>query len=157
MIPRFYELILILRQDTSSTELDRIINELINLLTQNNQAVVQKNEYWGLKNLAYMIKKDKKGHYIFLGLEVNDVSVLTELKRNIRLNDIIIRDILIKVKELKETPSDMLKETNPDINAINVTKQEPKYHQSHNSTKHHETRHHDRDARQRHNTEHGEN
>lgn len=118
---RFYELIFIVRQDVSSADVDKVIDDFTKLINDQNGAVV-KTEYWGLRTLAYEINNNKKGHYVFMGLHA-DNSVVVEVERKLKLNENVIRFLTIKVDKIDETPSPILKEKQQvdTENTIDVT------------------------------------
>ena len=64
----FYEHIFIARQDISASQVETITADLTKII-EGLDGKVAKNEYWGLKNLAYKIKKNRKGHYVLLNIE----------------------------------------------------------------------------------------
>ena len=66
----FYESIFIARQELANTDIDNTINSLKEVLEKNNSKLVD-TESWGLRNLAYKIEKNKKGHYIVLKIDGN--------------------------------------------------------------------------------------
>ena len=115
----FYELTFIVRQDMSSSELDKITESFVAIINS-YECTVHLNEYWGLKNLAYEISKNKKGHYVFLGIEIHK-ECMDELERKIKLSDHVIRYLLLKVDKIKPTPEQMFRNSNAEIGAINVT------------------------------------
>ena len=75
---RFYELIFIIRQDISFNEVERITEGITKILTDNDSTVIS-NEYWGFRSLSYEILNNKKGHYVFLGIQATIVAI-NELK-----------------------------------------------------------------------------
>jgi small subunit ribosomal protein S6 len=115
----FYELVFIVRQDMSYADLDKVTESLLEIV-KNYEGKVLVNEYWGLKNLSYEISNNKKGHYIFLGLEIN-IDCKDELERRIKLSEHIIRHLILRVEQISATPSHTLKDANSEIKAINVT------------------------------------
>ena len=68
---------------------------------------VKKREYWGLRSLAYRIKKNRKGHYMLLGIDAAPASVL-EMERQLRLNEDVLRFMTIRVEAIDDTPSAIL-------------------------------------------------
>ena len=105
-----YELVFIARQEVSpvrAKELAKKINEFI----VKKGGKIKKEEYWGFKNLAYQIKKSRKGHYIFFILDTTEKTVL-ELKTQIKLTQDIIRHMFLKIKEkdFDKNPSEMMKD-----------------------------------------------
>lgn len=116
----FYEYILIMRQDLSSTDIDKVIADFINIIETLSGKVIKK-EYWDLRSLAYEINNNKKGHYYFLGIEANN-ELLAELDRKAKLSESVIRTALTRVKEISKEPSPILKEEDIDKDkTIDVT------------------------------------
>src|SRR5438128_1150759 len=103
----FYESVFIIRQDVSSSDVDKITDDFSKIVKDNKGTVI-KTEYWGLKNLAYKIANNKKGHYVFLGLEARP-DIIKELERKMKLNENIIRFININVDSISSEPSPILK------------------------------------------------
>lgn len=103
----FYELTFIIRQDISSADVDKIINEFTKIVTDNSGKVL-KTEYWNIRPLAYEIANNKKGHYVFFGLEALP-SVIQEVERKMKLSENIIRFLTIKVDEIAKEPSPILR------------------------------------------------
>lgn len=91
----FYESTIIVRPDITATDLEALNDNLTGIITSSNGKVV-KSEMWGLRDLAYKIKKNKKGSYIHYGIEAN-VDTVNEYKRKISLNEDIMRHLIIKV------------------------------------------------------------
>ena len=102
---KLYETVLIARQDISHSQVEEIIKNLKTLITESKGKIL-KEEYWGLKTLAYRIKKNRKGHYVLLNIEV-DNSTLIEFERIMRLNEDILRFLTISIKEVDDNPSIM--------------------------------------------------
>lgn len=100
-----YEHIFIVRQDVSSQQIDELTEQFKSFIEQGKGSVT-KVEHWGLRTLAYRIKKNRKGHYIMFNLDAPHEAV-AEMERNQRLNEDIIRTLTIKVEELEEGPSAM--------------------------------------------------
>lgn len=121
----FYESIIIIRQDVSSVEVDKIANDFAQIIKDYNGNVI-KTEYWGLRQLAYEIENNKKGHYYFMGIEANN-DLLKELDRKIKLSESVIRSSLVRVKEIDKNPSPILKSKNSDAGeAVDVTSDKSK-------------------------------
>lgn len=115
-----YESVIIIRQDVSSNEIDKIVNDLKSIVTDNNGSVV-KTEYWGLRSLAYEIENSKKGHYHFMGIEASKPA-LDELDRKIKLSESIIRSAIFKVDSISQDPSPLLQIKSADNqNTVDVT------------------------------------
>ncbi len=102
----FYESIIIIRQDVSSTEVDKIANDFAQIIKAHDGKVI-KTEYWGLRQLAYEIDNNKKGHYYFMGIEATQ-PLLDEIDRKLKLSESVIRSSLIRVDEISKDPSPIL-------------------------------------------------
>jgi len=103
----FYESIIVIRQDVSSSDVDKIADDFMKIIKEHNGNVL-KTEYWGLRTLAYEIKNNKKGHYYFMGIEA-DNALVKELGRKIKLSESVIRSSLVKVKKIGQEPSPILR------------------------------------------------
>ena len=79
-----YECVYIARQELTTAQTDQLSDELSTIIT-NNSGKVKNREYWGLRNLAYKIRKNRKGHYTMFHIEAPSAT-MTELERNMGLN-----------------------------------------------------------------------
>jgi len=102
-----YEHIIIVRQDVSAAQVETLAEELSTIITENGGSV-EKVEQWGLRTLAYRIKKNRKGHYVLMNIDAPSAAVV-EMERLERINEDIIRILTIRVEELEEGPSAMLR------------------------------------------------
>ncbi len=102
-----YEHVFIARQDITASQVEGITADFSKILEENG-ATVAKTEYWGLKNLAYRIKKNRKGHYILMNIDGPHAAV-AEMERHARLNEDIMRFMTIRVEELEEGQSIVLR------------------------------------------------
>lgn len=102
-----YEHVFIARQDVSATQVENITAEFSKII-EDNEGKVAKSEYWGLKGLAYRIKKNRKGHYVMLHLDAPHAAV-AEMERQVRLNEDILRYMTVRVEELEEGQSVVLR------------------------------------------------
>jgi small subunit ribosomal protein S6 len=98
-----YEHTLIARQDLSPQQAQALAETYSGVLTEHG-AEVTKTEYWGLRNLSYRIRKNRKGHYLHLNIRA-PADAITELERQERLSDDVLRYLTVKVDELEEGPS----------------------------------------------------
>ncbi|MBC6416814.1 MAG: 30S ribosomal protein S6 [Rhodospirillales bacterium] len=108
----FYECVIIARQDMSAQQAEDLTDKLVALVSENGGEVAKK-EYWGLRNLSYRIKKNRKGHYILLNLDAPPVC-LAEVERNMRFDENILRYLTVKVKALDPNPSAILQRRDRD-------------------------------------------
>ena len=92
-----YEHTIIARQDTSPSELKQLIEKYSKIVEKNKGEVV-KTENWGLLNLSYLIKKNKKGSYIHFKIKCNG-QVINELEKNESLDKKLLRYLTVKVKK----------------------------------------------------------
>ena len=92
-----YEHTIIARQDTSPQELKKI-EEKYSQIVKNLNGKVIKTEKWGLLNLSYLIKKNKKGNYIHFKIEGNE-KLVSELEKNEKIDKNLLRHLTIKVKK----------------------------------------------------------
>ena len=100
---RLYESVFIARQDISSAQVESMADEFAGIIT-NAGGTIHKREYWGLRSLAYRIKKNRKGHYIMFNLET-DSETLKEYERIMGLNEDVLRFLNIRIEEVEEGPS----------------------------------------------------
>ncbi len=99
----FYECVLIARQDISGTQVEALLEAFSTLIVEQG-GQVPKKEYWGLKNLAYRIRKNRKGHYALLNIDAPAAAV-KELERTMGINEDVLRFLTIRVEALEEGPS----------------------------------------------------
>jgi small subunit ribosomal protein S6 len=101
-----YECVLIARNDVTQQQVDALADGITAQLESEGGAV-KKREYWGLRGLAYRIKKNRKGHYMLLGLDASPASV-HEMERQLRLNEDVLRFLTIRTDAIDDTPSAIL-------------------------------------------------
>ena len=94
----FYEHTIIARQDSSPAQLKQIQEKYTSLVNKNDGKVV-KTENWGLLNLSYLIKKNKKGSYIHFKIKGKG-NVIQELEKNEAIDKKLLRYLTVKVKKL---------------------------------------------------------
>lgn len=108
----FYESVFIARQDISSTQTEALTETFTNLIAENGGSVVS-NESWGLRSLAFRMNKNRKGHYVMLNIDA-PAPAIHEMERQMRINEDILRYMTIRVDELEEGPSAMLRNKDRD-------------------------------------------
>jgi small subunit ribosomal protein S6 len=94
-----YEHLLIARQDISAQQVDALATHLKTII-EGEGGKVEKQEYWGLRSLAYRIKKNRKGHYVLLNIN-SPAKAVQELERQIRINEDVLRFITVKVDQFE--------------------------------------------------------
>ena len=112
---RLYESVFIARQDVSTTQVETLTKDF-SAIIENGGGKIHKHEYWGLRTLAYRVKKNRKGHYVMLNLET-DPETLAEYERIMGLNEDVLRFMNIAVEEIEEGPSIMMQAARPERGA----------------------------------------
>ena len=103
----FYESTFIVRPDASPQQVESLAEEVVGMIKEHGGAVT-KTEFWGLKSLAYRMKKNRKGHYVFMNVDASGETI-HELERNFRINEDVVRYLTIRVDELDAEPTAMMK------------------------------------------------
>ncbi len=92
-----YEHTIVARQDTSPSQLKQL-QEKYSKIVEKNEGNIVKLENWGLMNLSYLIKKNKKGNYIHFKIKANG-KILSELEKNEKIDNNLLRHLTVKVKK----------------------------------------------------------
>ena len=103
---RLYESVFIARQDITYAQVEAMADEFAEIITSAGGSI-KKREYWGLRSLAYRIKKNRKGHYVMFNLETGP-EALREYERLMGLNEDVLRFLNLNIEELEEGPSIMM-------------------------------------------------
>ena len=98
-----YEVVFIARQDLSVEDVDNLSDKFSKIVTDHKGKVVSR-EYWGLRNLAYKIKKNDRGHYILLAIDA-EFAAIAEMNRVMSFNEDIIRKATFRVDKFLDKPS----------------------------------------------------
>ena len=98
-----YEHVMIARQDLSNTQAEGLIEHFGTVLSDNGGKLVD-SEYWGVKTMAYKIKKNRKVHYAFMRSDAPGTAV-QEMERLMRLHEDVMRVLTVKVDAHDEGPS----------------------------------------------------
>ncbi len=98
MEERLYDLIFICRPDTPETEIDKLIATLQHAVEE-KQAKVEKVEKWGLRRLAYRVKKLREGFYVYMVLRSSHGELLKELERRLRVTDSVVKYLTVRLDE----------------------------------------------------------
>ena len=107
-----YEHVFLARQDISAQQVDALLQSFRSILEERGGSV-GKTEYWGLKSLAFRIKKNRKAHYTLLNIDAPHEAV-AELERQMRLSTDVIRFLTVRVDELDAAPSAMMRRADRD-------------------------------------------
>ncbi len=94
----YYEHVVIARQDISPQQAEAL-NDTLKALIEEHGGTVAKIEYWGLRNLAYRIKKNRKGHYSLMAIDAPAPAV-KEMERQLGLNEDVLRYLTVRVEDL---------------------------------------------------------
>lgn len=107
-----YEHVFLARQDVSTQQVEGL-QETFRSLIEENGGSVAKTEYWGLKSLAYRIKKNRKAHYTLMNIDAPHEAV-AEMERQMGLSTDVIRFLTVKIDEHEDGPSAMMRRSDRD-------------------------------------------
>ena len=103
-----YENIFIARQDATAAQVEALTETFTNIITEQGGQVTKK-EYWGLRSLAYRIKKNRKGHYVLLNLNAPSNAIF-ELERQLKINEDVLRFLTVRVEAFEQSNSSRKRE-----------------------------------------------
>lgn len=98
-----YESVIIGRQDLTNSQFETLIEEFTSVI-KSHDGEIKKTEYWGIRNLAYKINKNRKAHYYMLNIS-SSPETISEYERLLGLHEDIIRFLTIKIDKVDENPS----------------------------------------------------
>ena len=101
-----YESVIIGRQDLTPGQFETLLEKFIEVI-QSFKGEIKKRENWGIRNLAYKINKNRKGHYTLLNID-GPPEAIQEYERLMRLDEDVIRFLTIKIKSVNEKPSPLM-------------------------------------------------
>ena len=107
-----YEHVFLARQDVTSQQVETMVDQYKDVIQQNG-GNVEKTEMWGVKSLAYRIKKNRKAHFTLFNLDAPPAAV-AEMERQMRINEDILRFMTIRVDALDAEPSVMMQKRERD-------------------------------------------
>lgn len=107
-----YEHVFLARQDVSQQQVDALVEQYSGLISEMG-GTVAKTEYWGMKSLAFRIKKNRKAHYTLMNIDAPSDAV-AEMERQMGINEDVLRFMTIRVDELEEGPSAMMRKSDRD-------------------------------------------
>lgn len=108
----FYETVFIARQDLSEAQVKDLTDGYQKIITEAG-GTIHRTENWGLRNLAYRIQKNRRGHYVAIECEV-EAPAIHEMERTMRLNEDILRYMTIREDELSTGPSVVMDKSSRD-------------------------------------------
>ena len=108
----FYEHIYLARQDVSAQQVEELTSTLTALI-ESNGGKIAKKEYWGLKTLAYRIRKNRKAHFSLFSIDA-PYEAVAEMERQMRINEDILRFMTLRTETLDESPSVMMQKRDRD-------------------------------------------
>lgn len=108
----YYETVFIARQDLSAAQVGELKDKCCQTLTDLGGKII-KTEDWGLRSLAYRIKKNRKGHYALIESD-SPAEALLEMERTLGLNEDVLRFMSIKLEAPSEGSSPQAKDSSND-------------------------------------------
>ncbi|RYC33011.1 30S ribosomal protein S6 [Lichenibacterium minor] len=102
-----YEHVFLARQDVTAQQVETLTEQLKSIITAGGGKIA-KSEYWGVKSLAYRVKKNRRAHFTLLNIDAPAAAV-AEMERQMRINEDVIRLLTVRVEEHEEGPSAMLR------------------------------------------------
>lgn len=122
-----YESIFIVRQDATVSQVEGLANDYTKVI-KDHGGEVSKTEFCGLRNLAYRIKKNRKGHYVLMNVHSSPAGI-AEMERLMKINENILRHISVRVEELDPNPSAIMQRNYDD--------RKERYHRNNDDDQHH--------------------
>ena len=107
-----YEHVYLARQDVSAQQVEDLTKQFTTVI-EGLGGKVLKNEYWGVKSLNFRIRKNRKAHFTLLNVDAPPAA-LTEVERQQRINEDVLRYLTVRVDELEEGPSAMMRKVERD-------------------------------------------
>ncbi|QJC38666.1 30S ribosomal protein S6 [Enterobacteriaceae endosymbiont of Donacia fulgens] len=104
---KYYEIILMINPDQSD-QINSIIKYYKKFIIKNN-GFISRFEDWGRRQLAYPILKLHKAHYILININLNNTNIIKDIEKSLRINEHIIRYLIIKTKTERKNISCVLK------------------------------------------------
>ena len=119
-----FDCVFIARQDISAVQVEALADQFETVIKDNGGSV-PKREVWGLRSLAYKIKKNRKGHYVLMNI-ISPAPALHEMERQMRINEDILRYMTVSVDEHEEGPSIVMQSRNKDEDSADTINRENK-------------------------------
>ena len=107
-----YEHVFLARQDASTQQVEELTTQMTGIVEQGGGKVV-KTENWGVRSLTYRMNKNRKAHFVLLNIEAPS-SAISEIERQERISEDVIRYLSVRVEEHEEGPSAMMRKADRD-------------------------------------------
>ena len=107
-----YEHVYLARQDITAQQVEALSEQFKGVI-ESHGGKIEKIEYWGVKSVAYRIKKNRKAHFTLLNIDAPPDAV-AEMERQMGINEDVIRFLTVRVEELEQGPSAMMRKRDDD-------------------------------------------
>ena len=107
-----YEHVFLARQDASTQQVEELTVQMTGVVEQAGGKVT-KTENWGVRSLTYRMSKNRKAHFVLLNIDAPSAAV-AEIERQERISEDVIRYLTVRVEELEEGPSAMMRKADRD-------------------------------------------
>jgi len=108
----YYEHVFLARQDASAQQVEELTTQITGVI-EGLGGKVTKTESWGVRSLTYRIQKNRKAHFVLLNID-GPATIVAEVERQERINEDVIRYLTVRVDELEEGPSAMMRKADRD-------------------------------------------
>jgi small subunit ribosomal protein S6 len=107
-----YEHVFLARQDLSPQQVEELTTQYKGVIEQLG-GKVGKTEYWGVKSLTYRMRKNRKAHFTLMNVDAPPAA-MSEVERQQRINEDVLRNLTIRVDEHETEPSAMMRKADRD-------------------------------------------
>ncbi|MFZ5733741.1 MAG: 30S ribosomal protein S6 [Pseudomonadota bacterium] len=107
-----YEHVFLARQDASTQQVEELTTQISGVVEQLGGKVA-KTEQWGVRSLTYRMNKNRKAHFVFMNID-GPAAIVAEIERQERIHEDVIRYLTVRVDELEEGPSAMMRKADRD-------------------------------------------
>jgi small subunit ribosomal protein S6 len=107
-----YEHVFLARQDASPQQVEELTSQMTGIVQQLGGKIT-KTESWGVRSLTYRISKNRKAHFVLLNIDAPPAAI-AEIERQERISEEVIRYLSVRVEELEEGPSAMMRKADRD-------------------------------------------
>ena len=108
----FYEHVFLARQDASPQQVEELTTQMTGIV-EGLGGKVTKTENWGVRSLTYRMNKNRKAHFVLLNIDAPSAAI-AEIERQERISEEVIRYLSVRVEELEEGPSAMMRKADRD-------------------------------------------